>query len=267
MRTVDDAGLVQIEGAYYAAGEAALASVVTIRVYAHTIEIVDGTGAVLRRHQKALRKGAFVMAESDRLFNLSRHTARVLARAAQIGPQTAALAQVLFARLGRPGQRALYGLASLPRTQARADIEAVCARLLAADCVSHAAIKTALARRAEAALAAAAEAPLTHAGDGIRPPAEYQTFFTSDWHGQFECPLIVERTRAGMSVAKRRGTHVAHPRKLSAFRVDHARRRLASGKESQASVASLLRVGVRTPRRPRSLMTRVMLLVLSWRPC
>ena len=177
VRTVDDAGLVQIEGAYYAAGEAALASVVTVRVYAHTIEIVDRTGAVLRRHQKALRKGAFVMAESDRLFNPSRHTARVLARAAQIGPQTAALAQVLFERLGRPGQRALYGLASLPRTYARADIEAVCTRLLAADCVSYAAIKTALARRAEAALAAVADAPLTQSGDGIRPPAEYQTFW------------------------------------------------------------------------------------------
>jgi hypothetical protein len=146
-------------------------------VYAHTIEILDRTGAVLRRHQKALRKGAFVMAESDRLFNPSRHTARVLARAAQIGPQTAALAQVLFERLGRPGQRARYGLASLPRTYARADIEAVCTRLLAADGVSYAAIKTALARRAEAALAAVADAPLTQSGDGIRPPAEYQTFW------------------------------------------------------------------------------------------
>jgi len=151
--------------------------VVTVRVYAHAIEILDRTGAVLRRHQKALRKGAFVMAESDRLFNPSRHTARVLARAAQIGPQTAALAQVLFARLGRPGQRALYGLASLPRTYARADIEAECARLLAADCVSYTAIKTALARRAEAALAAADAAPLTQSGPGIRALTEYQTFW------------------------------------------------------------------------------------------
>ena len=193
VRTVDDAGLVQIEGAYYAAGEAALASVVTVRVYTHTIEILDRTGAVLRRHQKALRKGAFVMAESDRLFNPSRHTARVLARAAQIGPQTAALAQVLFARLGRPGQRALYGLASLPRTYARADIEAVCARLLAADCVSYAAIKTALARRAETALAAAADAPLAQSGEGIRPPAEYQTFWMQ--HAAEESPT----TLAGVS--------------------------------------------------------------------
>jgi len=193
VRTVDDAGLVQIEGAYYAAGEAALASVVTIRVYALTIEVLDRTGAVLRRHQQALRKGAFVMAESDRLFNPSRHTARVLARAAQIGPQTAALAQVLFARLGRPGQRALSGLASLPRTYACVDIDAVCTRLLAADCVSYAAIKTALARRAEAALATAADAPLTQAGEGIRPPAEYQTFW--DQHAADDASI----THAGVS--------------------------------------------------------------------
>ena len=193
VRTVDDAGLVQIEGAYYAAGEAALASVVTVRVYAHAIEILDRTGAVLRRHQKALRKGAFVMAESDRLFNPSRHTARILARAAQIGPQTAALAQVLFARVGRPGQRALYGLARLPRTYACADIEAVCARRLAADGVSYAAIKTALERRAEAALAAAVDAPLTQDGPGIRAPAEYQTFW--DQHAADD----VARTHAGVS--------------------------------------------------------------------
>ena len=194
VRTVDDAGLVQIEGAYYAAGEAALASVVTIRVYAHAIEILDRTGTVLRRHAKALRKGAFVMAESDRLFNPSRHTARVLARAAQIGPQTAALAQVLFARLGRPGQRALYGLASLPRTYACADIEAVCARLLAADCISYAAIKTALSRRAEEAQAVVALAPpLTQSGPGIRDLTEYQTFW--EQHATDDASV----THAGMS--------------------------------------------------------------------
>jgi len=167
--------------------------VVTVRVSAHAIEILDRSGALLRRHQKALRKGAFVMAESDRLFNPSRHTARILARAAQIGPQTAALAQVLFARLGRPGQRALYGLASLPRTYARADIEAVCARLLAADCVSYTAIKTSLARRAEDARAAVDAAPLTQSGPGIRAPLEYQTFW--DQHAADEASM----TPAGAS--------------------------------------------------------------------
>ncbi|MEP6832496.1 MAG: IS21 family transposase, partial [Gemmatimonas sp.] len=107
VRTVDDRGLVQISGAYYAALPAPVHSVVTVRVYAHGVEIFDGRGTVLRRHVLAPRKGAFVMAESDRLFNPSRETARVLARAEQIGPHTTAFAQALFARLGRPGQRAI----------------------------------------------------------------------------------------------------------------------------------------------------------------
>jgi hypothetical protein len=174
VRTVDDAGLVQIDGSYYAAGAAVLHSVVTVRVYAHAIEILDARGAVLRRHQKALRKGAFVMAQSDRLFNPSRETARILARVAQIGPHTAALAHALFARLGRPANRAIYGLMNLPRTYARADIEAVCARLVAAECVSYTAVKQALARHAATRPSAP---PLTQAGPGIRPLTEYQTFW------------------------------------------------------------------------------------------
>jgi transposase len=174
VRTVDDAGLVQVEGSYYAAGSAVLHSVVTVRLYAHAIEILDARGNVLRRHQKALRKGAFVMAESDRLFNPSRETARVLARVAQIGPHTAALARALFARLGRPGNRAIYGLASLPRTYRRVDIEAVCARLLAAECVSYTAVKQALARQAATRPLAP---PLTQAGPGIRALTEYQAFW------------------------------------------------------------------------------------------
>ena len=175
VRTVDDSGLVQIAGAYYAALPAPVHSQVTVRVYAHGIEILDGVGTVMRRHALAVRKGAFVMAESDRLFNPSRETARVLARAEQIGPHTTAFAQALFARLGRPGQRAIYGLANLPRTYARVDIEAVCARLHAAGCHSYAAVKQALVRRA----ASLSEPPsaLTQAGPDIRPVTEYQTFW------------------------------------------------------------------------------------------
>ena len=73
---------------------------------------------LLRRHEKAARKGAFALEGADRLFNPSRETARILARVDKIGPHTAALARELFARLGRPGQRAIYGLAHLPRPYA-----------------------------------------------------------------------------------------------------------------------------------------------------
>ena len=178
-RTVDDAGLVQVEGAYYAALPAPLHSTVIVRLYARGIEILTADHQVLRRHEKAPRKGAFVMADTDRLFNPSRETARVLARVTMIGPHAAAMGRALFRRLGRPGNRALYGLASLVRTYPRADIEAVCERLLAAGCISYTTVKDALARRAAATPAVATR--LTQAGPGIRAVAEYQDFW--EQHG------------------------------------------------------------------------------------
>jgi hypothetical protein len=174
-RTVDDAGLVLIEGSYYSALPAALHSAVTVRIYPGAVEILDRAGQVLRRHEKAGRKGTVVIPPADRLFNPSRETVRVLARVEQIGPHTAALAQALFAQVGRPGNRALYGLASLPRTYACTDIEAVCARLLTAQCISYAAVKGALARRA--ATAAAVAPALTQSGPGIRAITDYQDFW------------------------------------------------------------------------------------------
>lgn len=175
VRTVDDAGLVQVEGSYYAALPAALHSTVTVRLYARAIEILDAGGQVLRRHEKSRRKGAFMLDGADRIFNPSRESARVLARVEQIGPRTAAFARELFARLGRPGHRAIYGLASLARTSTRADIEAVCGRLLEAHCLSYAAVKGALARQAVAVPVVAPT--LTQSGPAIRAITEYQSFW------------------------------------------------------------------------------------------
>lgn len=179
-RTVDDAGFVQVEGAYYAALPAAPHASVTVRVAEREIEILDGTGQVLRRHAKAPRKGAFVLAEGDRLFNPSRDTARLLHKAHQIGPRTAAFAEALFRRRGRPGQRALYGLTNLARRYPRAAIEAVCTRLLDADCISYAAVKRALERTAGAAPPAGPA--LTQADPAIRALTEYQAFWETHTH-------------------------------------------------------------------------------------
>ena len=184
-RTVDDAGLVQVEGSYYAALPAAPHSEVTVRIYEREIEILDRAGQPLRRHAKSLRKGAFAIEAADRLFNPSRESARLLARAARIGPYTAALAHEIFARLGRPGQRAIYGLANLPRRYTRADIEAVCARLLQAQCVSYAALRRALERKQAAAIPAA-EPVLTQSDPLIRAIAEYQRFWET--HSQTHPP-------------------------------------------------------------------------------
>ena len=173
VRTVDDGGLVQIEGSYYAALPAAPHSEVTVRVYEREIEILDRAGAVLRRHAKSLRKGAYVMQGDDRIFNPSRETARLLARLEAIGPATAQAGRELFARRGRPGQRAIYGLASLVRKYPCADIESVCARLSQAGSLSYAAVKRALERQVRPAEAV----PLTQSHPAIRDITEYQTLW------------------------------------------------------------------------------------------
>jgi len=175
VRTVDDAGLIQVEGSYYAALPAALHSEVGVRLFEREIEILDAAGRVLRRHAKSQRKGAFVIESSDRLFNPSRESARLLAKVERIGPRTGALAREIFARLGRPGQRAIYGLANLPRTYARADIEAVCARLLEARVASYAAVRRALERHG--ATPPATAPVLTQSSPDIRTLSEYQSFW------------------------------------------------------------------------------------------
>ncbi len=175
VRTVDDSGLVQVEGSYYAAVPAPLGSRVQVRISAQEIEILDANGQVLRRHAKAERKGQFVLEEGDRIFNPSRETARLLQKAARIGPKTEDLGRLFFATLGRPGHKALYGLTNLPRTYRCEDIEAVCARFLEARCLSYRAIRKALERRAAAP--SVPDPPLTQTGPAIRAMAEYQAFW------------------------------------------------------------------------------------------
>jgi transposase len=186
-RTVDDSGLVQVEASYYAALPAAPASRVTVRIYEHDIEIFDAAGQLLRRHEKAARKGTFTMEAGDRLFNPSRETARLLSKAERIGPGTAAFAQHLFARLGRPGQRAIYGLTNLPRRYPCAAINAVCTRLLEAECFSYAAVKRALARTGAPSDRPAA-ATLAQSGPAIRAITEYQDFWETHSHSHTHTP-------------------------------------------------------------------------------
>lgn len=65
---------------------------------------------------------------------------------------------------------------------------------------------------------------------------------------EFERELIVERTREGMKVPKRRGKHVGRPRKLAPHQIAHARELLALGAKTQAGAAALLGVDVATLR-------------------
>lgn len=175
-RKVDDAGLVQVNGAYYTALPAMLHTQVAVRVYPNEIEILDEQGTLLRRHPK-VGKGQFVLPEADRLFNPSRETARLLAKVAKIGPYSARLASDIFTRRGRPGQKAIYGLAQLPRHYSCAEIEEASQRVLALSQPSYQSLKRILERRAEDKDTPEAPA-LAQSGEDIRSIEDYHTFWT-----------------------------------------------------------------------------------------
>jgi transposase len=189
-RTVDDAGLVQVDAAYYAALPAQPHTEVVVRIYEHEIEILGDVGEVLRRH-KTVARGKMELPEADRLFNPSRETARLLAKVHKIGPQSSALAHDIFARRGRPGQRAIYGLANLTRHYAREEIEAACATVLTFATPSYQAVKRLLERRVAATAVVGENTPLIQSGDAIRALDEYQAFFES--YSQSTTSLFIQR--------------------------------------------------------------------------
>jgi transposase len=178
-RTVDDSGLVQVDGSYYSALPAPLYSEVAVRLYEGEIEILDQQGQPLRRHEKSTRKGAFVLPEQDRIFNPSRETARLIGKVAKIGPHCAQLAREIFGRLGRPGQKAIYGLSNLTRHHKREDIERACEKVLTLSQPSYQALKRILERQAAAenASAAADQPTLQQQGEHIRGIQEYRRFW------------------------------------------------------------------------------------------
>ena len=178
-RTVDDAGLVAIEQKYYSALPAPPYSTVTVRIYEHDVEILDAQGTLLRRHEKKTARGKYELPPEDRLFNPSRETARLIGKAIRIGPHAAQLAREIFAHLGRPGQKAIYGLTNLPRHHSREDIERACERVLQLSYPSYQALKRILAATAAAkeARAAADKMTLRQHGPHIRAIQEYQGFF------------------------------------------------------------------------------------------
>jgi hypothetical protein len=179
VRTVDDAGLVQVDCSYYAAMPAPLYSEVAVRVYEREIEILGEDGELLRRHPKSTRKGHIELPEEDRLFNPSRETARLIGKVAKIGPHCAQLAREIFARLGRPGQHAIYGLANLTRHHPCEAIERACEQVLTLSRPSYQAVKRILTRCAaeEEARAAAGPASLQQNGQDIRAIEEYRAFW------------------------------------------------------------------------------------------
>ena len=124
VRTVQDDGTIQINDCFYAALPARLHTKVTVRIYEHEIEIIDTRSMeVIRRHPKGNHKGMVFMDEKDRIFNPSRQTRFLFARAAEIGPYTKKLCHQVFDDQGRTGQRRMRGIVDLVRKHKTAHIE------------------------------------------------------------------------------------------------------------------------------------------------
>ena len=175
--TVDDSALVQVMRSYYAALPAAPGDIVTVRLYDHDVEIFDGAGVLLRRHPRSTQPGHFEMQASDRIFNPSRDTARLMGKAAKLRPHSLELARDIFQRLGRPGQKALYGLTNLPRHYTQEAIENAAERVLKLSQPTYQALKRILERQAAQTERRAAAPDLQQRGPHIRDIEEYHAFF------------------------------------------------------------------------------------------
>lgn len=189
-RTVQDDTTVQVDGAWYAARPAPIGSVVLVRLYEHEIEIRDlKTLALIRRHYRAGRRGEVHLPDAERVFNPSRQTRQILARAEAIGAGTQELCRRLFDRRGREGQKSMWGIVGLASRYPAWLLEQACATALARHAESYQSVRAI----AEQLFAQAvtrldgrqAELPLdsptpllTQEHELIRDVAEYAAFFT-----------------------------------------------------------------------------------------
>ena len=141
-RTVLDDTTVQVDGAWYAARPAPIGSVVLVRLYAHEIEIRDlKTLALIRRHSRATHPGEVNLPDAERVFNPSRQTRQILARAEAIGARTQELCRQLFDRRGREGQKSMWGIVGLASRYPAWLLEQACATALARQTASYQAVR------------------------------------------------------------------------------------------------------------------------------
>lgn len=188
-RTVQDDTTVQVDGAWYAARPAPIGSVVLVRLYAHEIEIRDlNTLALIRRHSRATHKGEVNLPDAERVFNPSRQTRQILARADAIGVRTQELCRQLFDQRGREGQKSMWGIVGLASRYPAWLLEQACATALTRHTASYQAVRAIAdhllaqvmtrldGRQAELPL----ESPtplLTQEHELIRDVTEYAAFF------------------------------------------------------------------------------------------
>ena len=187
VRTVQDDTTVQVDSAWYAARPAGIGSQVLVRGFDHEIEIRHlQTLALIRRHTR-IAKGAVELPDAERVFNPSRQTKTLLARASEVGPHTAAVCQRLFDSQGREAHRRLWGIVGLAKRYPAWILEHACAQVQNQVLPSYKVIRTLadqyLAKMAERLDPRQADLALdvpvlTQEHDLIRDVSEYAAFFT-----------------------------------------------------------------------------------------
>lgn len=190
-RTVGDDTTIQVGNAWYAARPAPIGSVVLIRRYEHELEIRDvRTLELIRRHTLAARKGEVKLPDAERVFNPSRQTHQILARAERLGPQTHELCRLLFEQRGREAQKSMWGIVGLGARYPASILEQAAAHALLGGIRSYKSVRAIADQLLAKALARLdgsqpqlpldhSASPLTQQHELIRDSAVYAEFFNS----------------------------------------------------------------------------------------
>jgi len=130
-RTVCDDTCVLVDHSSYAARPARTGAKVLVGIFERHLETRElVTKALLCTHLRVERPGTVVLPAAERLFNPSRETRAILARAREIGPAAQRLCELPFTVEGRVGQRKLWGIVGLADRIPRRFVDAACARAL-----------------------------------------------------------------------------------------------------------------------------------------
>lgn len=205
-RTVQDDGMIEVGRAYYFAAPDLIGARVPVRIFALEIEILRPKDlSLVRRHTRKSRPGSVSIEESERIYNPSRQTERLLKQAAAIGPYTWDLCEALFREEGRLGQRRIQGIISLTRKFPAERIEAACMRAAESGVRRY---KT-IVRLLEVASPPAEAAPVSLAQEHalIRAPSDYQNFWDS--HSQMTLGLHEQPDSTRGRRPQQRSTHYA----------------------------------------------------------
>ncbi len=201
-RTVWDDGMIQVGKSYYSALPAPLHTQVIIRIYDTELEVVNPvTMEVIRRHVKSNRPGFAQMEPGDRIFNPSRQTNYLFAKAESIGPSTKKLCKLLFEEEGRPGQRRMQGIVNLVRHYKACYVEEAAIKAIKADLRNYKSIRNLvkiLAEKDQGEKEKDSDS-LIQEHKLIRPPEDYAVFWEQHAAQREVCeqsPVCV-RTRTG----------------------------------------------------------------------